>query len=631
MTGHDWKPLEKRMEKWLLLALVAMGYGPVSSGELTWDFESGIPAEYFTTANWGARDASFDYGPRGAAGTGSRWCGAPVQDLPEYPGLLVASLTTTEIDLTELQFASLYISWVQWADFEGVATNFDGVHLLISSNGGTSWAVVDSPPAGGIQPAYDAKIVEGGGTPLSGKWAYCYDTVSTDSAAEIPIYRFIGRGKPMQTAGGGSPEWRAVMTGDLIALGYVAPSDKIQLRWLFGADPLAGGQGYFIDDLRVADSAPDCLIPPGLRVDTLTDTPDTLSDYRVAAEIQRVCADVDEGSVILHYWSDIQADTVDVAMAGEGGGAFAASIPAQPNDTDVWYWVSVADVVGNQTRSVTRTFEVTDAITLVLDDGQPFYIDPTFYAAGDGLAARFRAPASPDSSYLLYKLEAYLSRQGRFDVGVWRAGGEEEAPDERVFTSGSITNEIDNGWWSYAFADTSLAFSAAAPIYVGFTLVTGDSLDNPAIAYDELLDDPAAKWILEDNTWHIDQAGQSGELMLRLKVKARGGTGVAGETHQGALPTAFAVHGNYPNPFNPWTVIRYDLAAGTGPLDVRVTVYDLAGRAVATLVDGPQLPGRHSVAWQGRSDGGMPVPSGVYFYRVEAGNQATTRKMVLVK
>lgn len=622
------------MKKRLLLALLAAGYGSAGTVELVWDFEAGIPPEYFATDDWGIRDASFQHGPRAAAGSGSQWCGTPVEDLSEYPGLSVASLTTSPIDLTELQFASLYVSWVQWADFEGVATNFDGAHLLISANGGTSWAVVDSPPAGGIQPAYDDKILDNGGTPLSGKWAYCHDTVSGDaglSTGEIPTYRVLGQAKPVQTASGGSPEWRSVATGDLIALGYVSPSDTILLRWLFGSDTLSGGEGYFIDDLRIADSPPDCKIPPSLSVDVLSDTPDTLSEYGVSAEILRVCADIDEDSVVLHYWSDVQTDTVAVIMANEGGGHFTASIPAQPNDTDVWYWVSASDVVGNYTRSTTRTFEVTDAITLMLDDGQPFYVDPTFFAAGDGLAARFRAPAAADSSYDLYKVQAYFSRRGRFDLGVWRGGDEDESPAERVFTSGPMTNDIDNGWWSYALEDTSLTFSGAAPIYVGFTLVTGDSLDNPTIAYDEVLDDPAAKWILENNEWHVDESGQSGELMIRLKVKARGGTGIGGEGAASALPATFAVHGNYPNPFNPWTVIRYDLAAGTGPVPVRVTVYDLAGRNVATLVDEPQLPGRHAVTWEGRADTGMPVPSGVYFYRVEAGSQATTRKMVLVK
>ena len=93
-------------------------------------------------------------------------------------------------------------------------------------------------------------------------------------------------------------------------------------------------------------------------------------------------------------------------------------------------------------------------------------------------------------------------------------------------------------------------------------------------------------------------------------------------------PSVFRLYSNYPNPFNPTTVIAYDL-----PRDVRVTlrVYDTLGREVRTLVDERQTQGRYSVSWDGRDDRGMGVSSGLYFYRIVAGKNVFTKKCVLTK
>ncbi len=85
---------------------------------------------------------------------------------------------------------------------------------------------------------------------------------------------------------------------------------------------------------------------------------------------------------------------------------------------------------------------------------------------------------------------------------------------------------------------------------------------------------------------------------------------------------------NVPNPFNPSTTIRYVLPVRA---DVRVTIYDVAGRPVATLVDRNQAAGSYAVEWNGTGARGERVASGVYLLRMEAGKQALSRKMVLLK
>jgi len=95
-----------------------------------------------------------------------------------------------------------------------------------------------------------------------------------------------------------------------------------------------------------------------------------------------------------------------------------------------------------------------------------------------------------------------------------------------------------------------------------------------------------------------------------------------------ALPAAYRLAGNYPNPFNPKTTIRFDLPETQS---VRLAIFDAAGRRVATLVDATLPAGYHDATWNGRDDAGRALASGVYFYRLEAGPLRETRRMLLLK
>ena len=94
------------------------------------------------------------------------------------------------------------------------------------------------------------------------------------------------------------------------------------------------------------------------------------------------------------------------------------------------------------------------------------------------------------------------------------------------------------------------------------------------------------------------------------------------------IPGKFALHYNYPNPFNPVTTIRYDLPLGT---DVHLVVFDILGREVRTLVKEKQESGFKSVKWNGKNDMGQTVSAGMYFYRIQAGSFSKVQKMVLLK
>jgi photosystem II stability/assembly factor-like uncharacterized protein len=95
-----------------------------------------------------------------------------------------------------------------------------------------------------------------------------------------------------------------------------------------------------------------------------------------------------------------------------------------------------------------------------------------------------------------------------------------------------------------------------------------------------------------------------------------------------ARPLQTKLHQNIPNPFNPATLIPYEIGAVT---DVRLIVYSTLGQEIRVLVDGPQEIGRYEVSWDGRDHAGHEVASGVYLYRFQAGRHIDVRKAVLLR
>ena len=94
------------------------------------------------------------------------------------------------------------------------------------------------------------------------------------------------------------------------------------------------------------------------------------------------------------------------------------------------------------------------------------------------------------------------------------------------------------------------------------------------------------------------------------------------------IPEQFILYPNYPNPFNPITTIRYDLPDDA---HVTLTIHDLMGREVITLVDGPTPAGSKFTQWNARDEQGKAVSAGVYLYKIQAGNFVDIKKMILLK
>ena len=108
-------------------------------------------------------------------------------------------------------------------------------------------------------------------------------------------------------------------------------------------------------------------------------------------------------------------------------------------------------------------------------------------------------------------------------------------------------------------------------------------------------------------------------------------TGVLAES-AGAQPQRFDLKQNFPNPFNSGTVIRFILPEeATDPMDAELIIYNLAGQKVITLLQGVLQAGEHEVHWDGQDEQGHNLASGVYLYRLQAGKEVETRRLLLLR
>ena len=122
-------------------------------------------------------------------------------------------------------------------------------------------------------------------------------------------------------------------------------------------------------------------------------------------------------------------------------------------------------------------------------------------------------------------------------------------------------------------------------------------------------------------TYHCDfHAAMKGTITVQT---------LAVEVNQSSpLPAEFSLEQNYPNPFNPSTSIGFSLERSA---EVDFSVYNIIGEQVESKALGQLAAGKYTIVWDSNASGNAPLSSGVYFYRLQAGDQLQTRKMVLLK
>ena len=131
------------------------------------------------------------------------------------------------------------------------------------------------------------------------------------------------------------------------------------------------------------------------------------------------------------------------------------------------------------------------------------------------------------------------------------------------------------------------------------------------------------EWDVSVRDSMVEVTSENGALTLGVNASAAV-LSINGEL----LPEVFSLHQNYPNPFNPVTKLRYDLPENG---HVNITIYDMLGREVKTLITQTQAAGYRSIIWDATNDYGKPVSAGIYLYQIQAGEYISTKKMVLLK
>ncbi len=126
----------------------------------------------------------------------------------------------------------------------------------------------------------------------------------------------------------------------------------------------------------------------------------------------------------------------------------------------------------------------------------------------------------------------------------------------------------------------------------------------------------------------FDRSAAIAALRQALDDVTSESTGIENNQNLSDLPGSFVLHQNYPNPFNPDTRIEYELPAAS---NVKLTIFNLLGQKVRTLVDEYQTAGVRYVTWDGANDAGKPVATGLYLYRLQVGDRSESKKMLLLK
>jgi|UniRef100_A0A7V3RG77 hypothetical protein len=541
---------------------------------------------------FGMRDTTNTYGPQAPAHSGYRYPGHPNNDVPLYPspGQNPGNATCLEsptIDLTG--WDSCFVSFSYWGDFEGNATNFDGFILQISSDNGSTWRQVDESHLGHLVPSYDARLANTG--LLGTAWAYCYDT---------------------------RPNWVDVASLNLMALGYVAPGNQMKIRFVFAYDALDGGQGCFIDDIRIADTPPQDLQPPTIEHTPLEDTPDTLNDYIVNATITDPGSGVNPDSVILHYKIE-GGNWTEVRMQEVGTDIYEATIPHQRYHTDIWYYIRAVDNAGNGANTATYEFEVTNAVLIYYDDGQPYWI-PGGLHIGDGMYVRFDfAPAGIDSGRL-HKVKFFFSRAGNFDLKVYSIGTG-GAPGQLIYTLPNLQSP-GYDWYTVELYNANIRRTDGA--IVGFTIGQPIGNDTVSCLMDPALNYQQNMWMYINGQWGNPTSG--GDFMIRLKVIPLPEVGIAESKPDNGRVSKLELMPSILGRDN--AIIRYQV-----PKDgrVRLKVYDPSGKLINTLVDEDRQSGAYTINWNCRDGSGRRVPNGVYFITLESESGSLTKKAVLLK
>lgn len=253
----------------------------------------------------------------------------------------------------------------------------------------------------------------------------------------------------------------------------------------------------------------------------------------------------------------------------------------------------------------------------------------------------FRLPALLDSATVGFRQRTDLNGDGNPEL-ILRRLDEQDNPVEMVAVDlAAGGQEI----WTLSFEDVTMALGSGAVGLMGFFNVHSDSIKDVVFRSRQALvlfpvdltggkhsaDDPFVLPAEQAAALDLDGDGFT-EIILQnpetktVQVWGGGDMGTATEDDIGRALLHLAQ--SYPNPFRQSTTIAYTVEQAA---PVTLTVYDLLGRRVRTLVDERQPVGAYQIEWDGRAAGGQPVAAGTYFYRLHVGEAMSSKQALRVK
>ena len=285
-------------------------------------------------------------------------------------------------------------------------------------------------------------------------------------------------------------------------------------------------------------------------------------------------------------------------------------------DSKYWYYVTAVVATDESAPSNVDAATVVQAspiVEIVYDDGSP---DGGYYwsAAGTGSGNRITPPGYVKILKAKYYLLTPNTGSNNFTAKIFSmTGGQPDAELAAVGVSGAASNS----WVEVDFSSFNLYTDQDFLVFLEY-----DGTNEPSFGYDAV--DNGRAWDYDGSSW--SQFNET--YFMRAVVDCSVVSGIEQPIELGgALPEAYQLEQNFPNPFNPSTTIRYQVPAGSGSsVAVRLEVYNLLGEKVATLVDEHQQPGHYQISFEANR-----LASGVYVYKLQAGSFVRVRKMMLLR
>jgi len=408
-----------------------------------------------------------------------------------------------------------------------------------------------------------------------------------------------------------------------------------------GVAPLDSNRAYLFVPLDAGPAGPDSIGPMISHI-PLTDTIDPVGPYQVAATVYDISG-VDHAD--LHQSINGISYVVD-PMSNSSGNDWFGSIPGQSPGTNVRYFISALDTLGNYSQTDTFSFSIWQVyLTEDFESGAPGW---THYNApgwrdqwhlseedahsathswkcgdigegnyADSMDAYLESPEidiPPDAVLLFYhRIESERSGSSpdsAYDGGLLEASFN-GAPWEQLFPQEGGYNEVIR-YTAGGGNPYSGPFQGGTPVWadtIQWSRVVVDVSGHQGSFRIRFRFGSDAVVALEG--WYVDD--------LAIVGLPQSGFAANGDP----MPSEFSLGQNYPNPFNPITSIPYSLRESA---HVTLTLYNVLGQKVATLVDQRQDAGYHRAVFDAAA-----FSSGIYFYELKAGSFSGTRKMVLLK